>query len=227
MNVNSLTGSKPEVNVSNTERVISAIAGSLLVFNAISKPGNRVVKAGAGVFLLYRAISGNCPAYSYAGKRRLPDPVKNINVRASVLVNKPRAEVYAFWRSLENLPLFMKHLKSVEETGDGKSHWVAAFPGLPGTISWDAAIVKEEENRFLGWNSLPGATIDTAGKVEFTDAGAGMTEVNTVITYRAPLGPVGEQAGRLLNPVLEEMIQNDLLQFSSYFDVIPDRLTEY
>lgn len=220
MNENSAIGYKPDVNVKNPERIFSAIAGSWLVCSALNKPGNRLVKAGAGLFLLYRAISGNCPMYSAVGKKRLPDPVQNINVRNATIVNRPRAEVYAFWRELGNLPLFMKHLKSVDDLGDGRSHWVAEFPGVPGTISWDAVIVKEEEGRFLGWSSLPGATIDTAGKVEFFDVGEGLTEVNTVISYRAPLGPAGEKLGRLLNPILEEMIQNDLQHFSSYLEVV-------
>lgn len=219
MNENILTGDKPGINVGSTERFVSAVAGGWLVCKAFTKPGNRLVNAGAGLYLIYRAFSGNCPVYDYMGKRRLPDPVKNINVRNATIVNRPRAEVYAFWRTLENLPLFMKHLKSVEETTDGKWHWTAEFPGVPGTISWDATIVKEEENSFLGWNSLPGSAIDTAGKVEFTDAGDGRTEINTVITYRAPFGPAGEKLGRLLNPVLEEMIQNDLQQFSNYFEI--------
>jgi uncharacterized membrane protein len=218
MNENSSTGNKPAVNVNNTERMISAIAGGFLLYQALAGKNGRLLKGGAGAFLLYRAISGNCPMYSAIGKRRMPDPVRNVNVRAVLTVNKPRNEVYAFWRNLENLPLFMKHLDTVQDMGGGRSHWEAKLPGLPTTISWDAEIVKDEENSLLGWNSLPGSTIDNAGKVAFTDAGENGTEVHIVITYRAPLGPAGESIARLLNPLFESMIKEELRNFRRYLE---------
>jgi len=44
---------------------------------------------------------------------------------ASVNINKPVDEVYAFWRDFENLPRFMRHLESVTCGGARRSHWVA------------------------------------------------------------------------------------------------------
>jgi uncharacterized membrane protein len=218
MDENSSTGNKPEVNVGNTERVISAAAGAFLLMQAITGKKGRLLKSGAGAFLLYRAISGNCPVYSKLGKSRLPDPVKNINVRTVITVNKPRNEVYSFWRNLENLPLFMKHLKSVQTMDNERSHWEADIPGFPGTLSWDAEIVKEEEGSLLGWNSLPGSVIDNAGKVAFADAGENGTEVSIVITYRPPLGPAGEGIAKLLNPLFKNMIKEELRSFRSYIE---------
>lgn len=218
MNENSSTGNKPAVNVGNTERMISAIAGGFLCYSAIAGRNARLLKAGAGAFLLYRAITGNCPVYSAVRKRRLPDPVRNINVRAALTVNRPKNEVYAFWRNLENLPLFMKHLESVTDLGGGRYRWVANLPGLPSSVSWDAEIIKEEEGTLLGWNSLEGSDIDNAGKVTFADAGENGTEVRIVITYRAPLGPAGEAIARLLNPLFKTMIKEELRNFRRYLE---------
>lgn len=216
MNENSSTGNKPAVNVGNTERMISAVAGGFLLYNAISGKNARMLKAGAGAFLLYRALTGNCPVYSMLKKKRLPDPVRNINVRVSMTVNRPRAEVYAFWRNLENLPLFMDHVKAVTPLGNGHYHWEAQIPGLPASLKWEAAIIKEEEGELLGWNSLPGADIDNAGKVTFADAGENATELHVVITYRAPLGAAGNGIARLLNPLFKAMIREELRSFSQY-----------
>lgn len=218
MNENSSTGDKPAVNVSNNERIISAVAGGFLLMNAITGKRARFLKAGAGAFLLYRAITGNCPAYSAMRKKRLPDPAKNVNVRVSLTVGRPRNEVYAFWRDLENLPLFMKHLKTVTDLGGGRYHWEAEIPGMPGPINWDAEIIKEEEGALLGWNALPGADIDNAGKVTFIDAGEKSTELQIVITYRAPLGPAGRGLAKLLNPLFESMIKEDLRNFKAYIE---------
>jgi uncharacterized membrane protein len=53
--------------------------------------------------------------------------------------------VYAFWRRLENLPLFMKHLSNVTEIDAKHSHWEAVVPGNIGKIKWNAEIVKEKK----------------------------------------------------------------------------------
>lgn len=218
MDENSSTGNKPAVNVGNTERMISAVAGGFLLYNAISGKNARMLKAGAGAFLLYRALTGNCPVYSVLKKKRLPDPVRNINVRVAMIVNKPRADVYAFWRNLENLPLFMNHVKAVTPLGEGRYDWEAHIPGLPASLKWEAEIVKEEEGELLGWNSLPGADIDNAGKVTFADAGENGTELDVVISYRAPLGAAGNGIARLLNPLFKAMIKEELRNFSRYIE---------
>src|SRR5690606_22925209 len=120
---------KITVNVSNTERIISAGVGAFLVCNTIASFKKfSVAKLLAGGFLLYRGASGHCPMYSMLGKDNLPDPVKNINISTSILVNKPRQEVYAFWRKLENLPLFMKHLENVTGIDSSRSKWKAKGP---------------------------------------------------------------------------------------------------
>jgi len=79
----------------------------------------------------------------------------------------PIADVYGFWRRLENLPRFMAHLDAVTEDADaGRSHWVAAGPaGL--RVEWDAEIINEVENQTLGWRSLPGSDVVTAGSVQY------------------------------------------------------------
>jgi uncharacterized membrane protein len=135
-----------------------------------------------------------------------------------MIVNRPRNEVYSFWRKLENLPRFMKHLESVTEHDGGRSVWNAKIPGGLGTIGWDAEIVKEEEGQLLGWNSLPGSTIHNAGKVEFRDAADNGTEITVIITYRAPFGAIGEGVTNLLSPVFEKLIETDIKGFKEYIE---------
>jgi uncharacterized membrane protein len=217
MNTNSSVGPKPSVNVDVPERVASALFGSWLLLNGLRN--GSLFKMGLGGYLVYRGAVGHCPLYSSLGKPHLPDPVKNINIRTTVQVHRPRHEVYAFWRKLSNLPLFMRHLKTVTEIDDRTSHWEAYVPGGLGTIRWDAVIVEEHENSFIGWNSLPGATVENAGKVEFREIGDGWTEVYVVITYRAPLGAAGQSVSALLNPVFERLVREDVKDFKRYIEV--------
>ena len=207
---------KITVNVGNTERIISAGVGAFLIFNSIGKLNLRKLLAGG--FLLYRGATGHCPAYSIAGKDNLPDPVKNINIRTSFLVNKSRQEVYAFWRKLENMPLFMNHLETVKEIDSTRSHWKAKGPAGIGSIEWDAEIVKDEPGRLLGWSSLPGADVENAGKIDFHDAGLNQTKLDVVISYRPPLKNISAGIARLFTPGFEKMIRSDVENFKTYIE---------
>ena len=228
MNTNSSTGAKQSVNVGKLERIASILAGTLLVFKSFKNKSKRfqIPAAAAGVFLIYRGTTGHCDVYKVAGKHKLPDTVKNINIRTNVTVNRPRHEVYAFWRKLSNLPLFMEHLKRVEVIDETRSHWEAKIPGDIIKLEWDAEVVKEIEGELLGWNSLPHASIQTAGKVEFRDADENGTEIRVVITYRAPFGDVGEGITSLFNPMFEKMIKKDVKNFKRYIETGENALVE-
>lgn len=204
-------------NIGKTERMISAIAGSLLLYKITKKHKADTLLLLAGGYLLYRATSGNCLIHSlFSGKGS--DHPRNVNVRTSVIVNRPRAEVYAFWRKLENLPLFMKHLESVDEIDEYTSAWKVRIPGGLGHIRWEAEIVKEDEGTVLSWQSVPGASIRNAGKINFSDTPAQGTRIDALISYHAPLGKFGEGISHLLTPVFSEMIENDILGFKRFIE---------
>jgi len=220
MNTNSETGRKLPVNVGKVERIASLIGGSFLIYQALKK-GDQNYKfpaALAGIYLFSRGATGHDTIYSLAGKHKLPDTVKNINIITKMTVNRPRHEVYNFWRKLSNLPLFMEHLKEVTLLDGKRSHWEAKIPGYPGTIEWDAEIVKEIDGELLGWNSLPHASINNAGKIEFRDADGDATELSIVITYRAPFGDVGEGIAWLLTPMVKKLIIKDVKGFKRYIE---------
>ena len=200
------------------ERAISAIGGSLLVYLVTRKHKKESFLLAAGGYLMYRAISGNCPvsaALRKGGRDRRPS---NVNVRTQVTVNSPRTEVYAFWRRLENLPLFMKHLESVDELSDTVSAWKVRIPGGLGDIRWEAEIVKDVEDTEISWQSAPGASIENAGKINFSDAPSGATRIDVMISYRAPMGVLGERLSRLLTPVFREMIEKDIQGFKYFME---------
>lgn len=209
-------------NVSNFERGLSIAIGLWMLYRGLKKlpksPITNLIKASSGAGLMARGISGFCPVYDYFeidGKK-----TTSVNIRSTFIVNKPRHEVYAFWRKLENLPLFMKHLESVKEVDNKRSHWEAKFPSNMVTIKWDAEIVKEEKDSLLSWQSLPGATIENAGKVEFRDAlGDRGTELRIMITYRPPAGNLGSQVARLFNPMFERMVKEDVINCKQFIEL--------
>ncbi|PUZ23278.1 cyclase/dehydrase [Chitinophaga parva] len=205
-------------NVPQQERIFSAAAGAVLLLTGIRHPLKHLVSLGLGGYLLYRGASGNCPLTRFF-KRSAPEQhTRAVNIRTSIVVNRHRAEVYAFWRRLENLPRFMRHLTDVQSITDTHSVWQIHVPGFE--IVWEAEIVRELPNELLSWRSLPDSMIVTAGKVEFLDAPNGGTELRIMITYRPPAGDVGRAVATMLTPAFRHMVQRDIRQFKDLVESV-------
>ncbi len=208
-----------EPNIDQGERALSVVAGTFLLFKGLGSlvkhPILGLASTAAAGLLLYRGATGNCPVYKKLGVDTA-DP-QAINITESITVNASKETVYKFWRDLSNLPKFMEHLKTVEETSDKSSHWVANTPGNIIGLSWNAEITREEEGQYIGWQSVEGSMIDNAGKVEFKDALNGVdTEIFVEISYFPPVGSIGRGFTSLFNGVFEKMIREDIISFKKY-----------
>lgn len=206
------------VNMSNTERVLMVAAGSYLLYRALKRKNHKKVLEGltAGT-MLARGISGYCPAYDVLDKTGMLKSEK-VAIDTSLTVDKPVDEVYKAWRSLENLPLFMKHLDKVTVIDEKVSEWRAKIPGgLGTTVKWNAEILMDEPNELLSWHSLPGSGVHNSGKVRFTDNG-NSTTIDVTITYHAPLGKAGELGAKLLNPVFAGLVKKDIERFKEFIE---------
>lgn len=205
------------VNVGKTERLLMIAAGTYLLYRALKKKDDKKIMEGitAGTMLL-RGITGYCPAYDIMDNTKALKG-KNVSLTTSMTVNKPVDEVYNAWRQLENLPLFMKHLNSVNVIDSTTSEWKAKIPGGIGTVNWKAEILMDKPNELLSWHSLPNSTIDNAGKVRFTDNGTS-TNIEVTLSYHAPLGKAGELTAKLLTPMFKNMLQKDIEGFKEYIE---------
>jgi uncharacterized membrane protein len=69
-------------------------------------------------------------------------------VGRTVIINRPRAELYAFWRDFRNLATFMENVESVTP-GDGqRSHWVIKAPAGK-TVEWDSILTEDVEGEVI------------------------------------------------------------------------------
>jgi uncharacterized membrane protein len=210
-----------DVNVNTGERVVSIAAGAFIFYKALTgvfkHPIFAIQEAAVGGYLLYRGATGYCPIYSKIGKDTT-DP-EAITITERFVVNSPRDKVFSFWRDLENLPRFMKHLDSVETIDDKVSHWKANVPGEIVKVSWNAEITREEENSYIGWQSVAGSQIQNAGKIEFKDSLSGSgTELFIEISYFPPAGVVGQGIAKLFNRVFENLVHDDIINFKNYVE---------
>ncbi|HEY0091324.1 MAG TPA: YgaP-like transmembrane domain [Flavobacterium sp.] len=198
----------------SAERILSVLAGSALIYYGVKSRNTLLALPGSLIAL--RGVSGYCPFYDIMGKEQIRR--HNVNIQTTFVINKSVDVVYKFWRNLENLPLFMEHLESVKQTGLITSHWTAKIPGGIGTVSWNAVIVNDKENEVIGWSSFEDSTVDNAGKIEFKQLGPYTTELHVVISYRAPMGKIGEDIARIFVPTLKKTIKKDIERFAEYIE---------
>ena len=203
------------VNVGTTERILSVAGGALLATYGLRnmKKLSSLPMLLAGGFMMMRGATGYCPVNSALHRNTAERGATTVEASVSHIINKPRQEVYAYWRKLEHLPLFMKHLASVQPMDETHSLWKAALPGNVGTIAWTAEIVDDQPGEYIAWSSVPGSMIDNAGYVHFLDAARNGTEVKATIAYRLPGGDLGSLAAQLFNPYLQDIIVEDLKRF--------------
>ncbi|MES2274809.1 MAG: SRPBCC family protein [Bacteroidota bacterium] len=211
-----------QINLKWAERYLSVISGVKVGLSGFkhlfSSPVTSLIKIGTGGYLLNRGITGHCGLYEKVGKTNT-EPVK-VAIRTSVMVGKPRMEVYDFWRKLDNLPLFMTHLKSVELLDNNQSRWALKLPADIAAISWDAQIMCDEPGELISWESIPGANLYTTGKVRFMDTPEhDTTLVHVAITYQPPAGVIGAWVAHLINPLFQKMVTDDVQNFKRYMDL--------
>jgi uncharacterized membrane protein len=126
--------------------------------------------------------------------------------------------VYQFWRNLENLPRFMKHLKEVRALDAKRSHWVANAP-LGTSVEWDAEIIMEQTDELIAWRSLPDAQVPNAGTVRFRALPAGRgTEVIVILEYMPPAGAIGAAVAKLFSEEPSQQIEGDLRRLRSVLE---------
>jgi uncharacterized membrane protein len=171
-----------------------------------------VALAAAAAPLAYRGATSVWPGFSNgsADTRVALAGGRGIHVREAIRLELPLEVVYVFWRRLENLPLFMTHIQEVRDLGGGRSHWVAEGPaGTP--VEWDADIINEVPNKVIGWRSIAGSDIATAGSVHFSTARQGRsTQVSVNLQYAAPGGQVSRLLAFVLGRDPAHMIREDL-----------------
>jgi uncharacterized membrane protein len=217
------------VNIARSERWLAAAGGSILAIAGLrrrSPAGIAMIVGGAE--LLRRGITGYCPMYEALGFRTAPKgqgaettslPYElGIRVDKSITVDKPRAELFRFWRDFTNLPRFMENVESVRPLENNRSHWIVKGPAGR-HMEWDAVVHNEIENEMIAWRSLPGASVDSAGSVWFKDAPGGQgTEIKVELQYNPAAGALGALVAGLWGKEPGIEIEHDLRQLKQVLE---------
>ncbi|MEH2125960.1 SRPBCC family protein [Nostoc sp.] len=204
-----LTTSQGEAN--EVERWASLIGGGAMVLMGLKQGSLRgALTALAGGGLIYQGATKQSTIQQAQEAIGINQPIK---VEKTVTINKSAEELYRFWHNFENLPTFMKHLKSVKVYNEKRSHWIANAP-LGSSVEWDADILEDRENEFISWASVEGADVDNSGFVRFKKApGDRGTEVKIVLEYNPPGGALAATVAKLFGEEPEQQIGDELRRF--------------
>ena len=157
---------------------------------------------------MYRAMSG----------RALPALHRGLRIEKKVRIARPPADVFRYWRNLENLPRFIRHLESVEKIDDLHSHWLAGRrDGLK--VEWNAEIIKEAPNELISWKAVGDSELESMGFVHFRPVAHGkMTAVWLRLEFRPTGGKFAQAIAELLGEEPGEEIENDLIRFKEILE---------
>jgi uncharacterized membrane protein len=198
-------------------RVAGDVMDLAMLAKALNTPENdhgRTAFATAAVIgvglldvLASEDLATTVPKVTHPGKA-----ANGLRIRKSVTVNRPVEEVYGFWRNFENLPQFMRHLDSVRNTGEGRSHWKARSTASDvAAVEWDVEVLEDRANELIAWRILGISEISGTGRVQFVAAPGGRgTEVHAEFDYSPPGGPIGAKVARFLRDIPGVKLENDL-----------------
>lgn len=205
-------------NVGTTEQIGSLVAGGVLLLCGVLR--GRVVgalTALAGGALVIHGLSKHSRVYDALGIDSQPEggfghPLnRTVHVRDSIAINRPREEVFAYWKNLSNLPRFMMDIDEVTDLGGGRSRWTARGP-FDQEVEWEAQIVEERDNELIKWETVESnSMVRHEGMISFESLpGQRGTVVRVDFRWSPPGGVLGAAAAKLLPQDPARRIREDL-----------------
>ncbi|CAO1659251.1 hypothetical protein R5R73_00540 [Salinicola sp. LHM] len=151
--------------------------------------------------LVYRAIKGECRLKGALSASPYEKHVAEAHhwqaarvVSHSVTVNKPRDELYRFWRAPDKLAEVLTPAMHIEQVDDRTTRWILDSDPAKQLL---VRLVDDREGEFLEWVSDSEALPPFSGWVRFQDApGRGGTEVQCYVTYEPAKGHLGYLADK-------------------------------
>jgi len=136
---------------------------------------------------------------------------RSVDMRTTLIVERPIGEVFEFCRDFENFPKIVDVLLSVEDTQDGRSHWAVRSP-TGHSVEWDAAVTKYVPNSVIAWESVPNSPVFASGLMRFSPLSATETRLDLSLTYRPNRTGLADALRALTVPSNSRRLHSELAQ---------------
>lgn len=228
-----------ELNVHTEPDNISALQGEQRMAAWRWAPAPRVLVGGAGLALLTAGLASRRAVRAPFGyllaagglamlgrslmNRSVAELVSRRVADAGVLVEKtldvhaPIDEAYSAWRNLESFPKFMSHVREVRKLDEHRYHWVVDGPAGV-LVEWDAEVTAEVPQELIAWRTLPGASVQSSGVVQFEPNSYGGTRIHVRMSYRPPADAIGHTLAKVFGRDPQRQIHADLLRFKAFIE---------
>jgi uncharacterized membrane protein len=136
----------------------------------------------------------------------------------TLLIDRARAEVYAFCRDFTHVPRFMERVQSVTEVDALSSLWtVIDAQGQPS--KWEVMVTDDERDRFIAWSTSGRTPARCAGRFEFEEvAPAGTTRVTAMIREAPPEGLIDQLLHRVVGESPALPLRPDLARLKALLE---------
>lgn len=187
--------------------------GALVMYGLTRRTKSGLALASVGSVIAFKAAQSTLHPSEYTA-------------RTNFLINCKPEEAYTLWRSFDNLPRFMSHLKSVKVLDGKRSEWVAIGPGDV-EVRWAAEITEDEPDRKIAWKSLPGSDIRNSGSVRFETGPVGRgTMVTAEVSYDSPEGALGRGLIAMFGKHPDFVVREDVRRFKALVEARETPTTE-
>ena len=130
------------------------------------------------------------------------------DVTESIIIDRPRQEVWDFLQDPENIRLTNSNLQEYEQVGDGEIQKGTRFRGVVRiagrSLEWANEVTELKEPSSFHTRSVESA-IDFTYDTELEDAGDG-----TKVTVHQEIGSFGGFFGKLADPLVVRMYRKDV-----------------
>lgn len=159
------------------------------------------------------AIAGAVTPALLRWVRRTGHRRRTVDLRMTVVVERPIADVFQFSRDFANFPQILDVLESVEDFEDGRSRWVVRAPGGE-RIEWDAVVTKYVPSSVIAWESIPDSPVRATGLMRFAPLDERTTRVDVALSYRPMRTPLRDAVQALVRPANGALLREGLSRAS-------------
>ncbi len=195
-----------------TRLVVGSAGGLLLAAGAWKRGLGGAALGAAGLSLIMRTLTNRTPERFFG-----LDGTAGVEVQKTVQIQAPLQQVFELLANPERLPEFMDHVQDIKKTGEKRYRWTISGP-FNGALHWESEITELVPNQLLCWKSVPGAVVENAGVMQFSEVAGGATRVHIRWKYNPPAGEFGYMVARFFGGDLKRMLDQDLSRLKSLLE---------
>jgi uncharacterized membrane protein len=189
---------------------LGAALGGTLVLYGTRRRGTLGTLAGlAGAGIVARTVAPLAASLlRTAGLAR-----QAVNVRTTVVVDRPVREMFALCSNFENFPRVVGQLRDVTDFDDGRSRWAIAKASGE-LLEWDVIVTKYVPGQVIAWESVPNSPVESTGVVRFAPEGPDRTRLDLTVRYRPRYTSLGDAVRALVGPPRAPAVRAAMAQAS-------------